>query len=703
MADEGLLIDNRTELPDEAIEGAVLDYFTETASVLGARQSTYQTQVVQGNLLARQSFRPPADVFEEIAHARELAENDDDVGAAIGEMVAIAFGEGMRNLHTDDVALRAFNAAARHANLDGVFKDLYREYLIAGQVTTVALFERTPVDLPGGSESMALPRIGKLESERVRVLTPDLFGNSPLAYIPDGKLEDWLRRYFDPRTSPALKAELRRQDPVSAQLFTGKVEVDELMGTTTEAYTLNPRMAKRVTMPKDGPYPRPPLARAFALLEAKRLLSLLDYALLQGGINFIVVAKKGSDQKPAQQPEIDNLVHQVQRASRSGVLVGDHRVSLEIITPKLDEMLNADKRKMLGRKIAMAMLRRSEAATEAPGGEGMRADVEIVARVIDSDRRDLKRHVERTVYDEVRLRNARIRDEDVARIWFPKIILQGSQYFTDFVLKLRDRGDIPRMWATEAAGFDSEAAIADRKRELEADVDEVMAPAAVPFTGDAGPQDNNDGRPRGGSSDNGQPGARRGGGMDELERRRRRTINRNAGETIKAMLDEETGEAVRVGERTYEILAEYAATREIGRITPIERRALESGEAVKDGPTAIIPVNAAYEVGDVKALRLAPGLSMLVGNRRGDRALVAKALCFREPEFDSLTAQETALRWGFDVAGVTEPELGAAPAGNPPTQLVVLDGRGGRVRKTIARDEHGNIVGIDEEPVGEDE
>jgi hypothetical protein len=34
------------------------------------------------------------------------------------------------------------------------------------------------------------------------------------------------------------------------------------------------------------------------------------------------------------------------------------------------------------------------------------------------------------------------------------------------VLKLRDRGDIPRQFAAEAAGFDWEAGVAQRKREL---------------------------------------------------------------------------------------------------------------------------------------------------------------------------------------------------------------------------------------------
>ena len=47
----------------------------------------------------------------------------------------------------------------------------------------------------------------------------------------------------------------------------------------------------------------------------------------------------------------------VRRASKTGVIVGDHRLDFDIITPKLDEMLNEKKRRLIGRKLATAMLR----------------------------------------------------------------------------------------------------------------------------------------------------------------------------------------------------------------------------------------------------------------------------------------------------------------------------------------------------------
>jgi hypothetical protein len=343
----------------------------------------------------------------------------------------------------------------------------------------------------------------------------------------------------------------------------------------------------------------------------------------------------------------------------------------------------------------MAMLGIPEQSTPDPGQAGMQAEVEMLARVIALDRHVLKRHVERAVYSEIAKRNPG-EVKGPAKLWFPKIILQGANFFTDFVLKLRDRGDIPRKFAVEAAGFDWEAGVAQRKRERQQNIDETMAPAAVPFSNAAaGPQDNNEGRPPGSSPDNGAPGAKPGTPPDRA--RPLRTINRNAGETVKAVWDEELSRTVRVGEHTFEILAEYLDTREIGRITPIERRALEARQPIKDGPIAVIPVNPRHQVDEVRAIRLTQGLSMLVGERKGDGALVAKALCFREPEFDLLGAEEHALRWGFPIEGWDELEelASAQPAPSPAAPTLVVN-NGGRSYKRIIRDEHNNIIGIEE-------
>jgi hypothetical protein len=721
------MIVNETGLPDHVVQEAVSTYIDEHASMLGVNAgATFQNYGGDGSLLARRGFKTPKDVFEEIALARDMAERDDDIGATLGSMLAMAFGERMQNTHEDEVTVALFNEVAKHARLSQTFKELYREWLISSSVTTVSLFTRESFQfMPEGADrqrtrTMVAPLIGVLPAEQIRVIGNDLFGTAKLAYKPNAGQDKWLREFFSDKTTAARKAEMRREDPVLAALLVGPVEDDEgdtvSKATNTQLYALNPRMTARSTMPKGAwKYPRPLLTRNFALLEAKRLLNLMDYALLQGGSNFLVVAKKGSEKMPAKQEEVQNLHDVVRRASRTGVIIGDHRLSIEIITPDLGELLSASKRNLIGKKLANALLRVPEAESETgAGGEGVKARTELVQRVITADRDDLVRHVEHYQYEEVVRRNPQSLPKGPASIWFPKLILQGTQFFTDYILKMRDRGDIPRRYAVEAGGFDYDAAVQQRKREKASGDDRVMTPAAVPFSSpNQGPQDNQPGRPRGTSSANGQnspPSA-------PARVRPRQVVQRNPGETVTAMVDEEVG-SFRVGELTYAILEEHADTKTVGRITPSEREALDLIERGKVEPfrvanLVVIPVNEDYEVAEVRAVRLAPGLTMLTGQRVADDALVAHAFAFRAPEFDPIDAQEIAMRWGFPSEPLRElrvpaedpdssPEETAAAGGLAPIIHLHVESGPGKSRTTVLRDDDGNLLGSRTEPDGEE-
>lgn len=696
------MVVNETGLPDDLVMDATRDYFVENASLAWGQSTNFQLyNQMQGSMLARSDYKTPTTVQGEIELARNLAEFDDDVASVLREMLALAFGEGMEHSHTDERSLAIFNEVAKKANLDHALKEMYREYLIASQFTTAMLFTRQEIEFtPRGASSAAetnitAPVIGVFHSEHVRVLGNDLFGTAVLAYDPpQDKLRSWLDEYFSPRTTPARKAEMGREDRATANLFTGVVEPSEIeqstysgsniWGATQRWYLLNPRLAFRTSMPKGAwKYPKPLLTANFGLLEAKRLLNIMDYALLQGGANFVVVAKKGTDQRPAQPEEVQNLVNVVRTASKTGMIVGDHRLSFEIITPKLDELLNSGKRRLLGRKIAMRMMGVAERAEES-ASNGEQSDTEVVARVVMADRRDIQRHVENNIYPEIVKRNRTVLSKGPAGIWFPKIILQGLNFFTELVLKLRDRGDIARSTAVAAAGFQWDAEVAKRKQEIASGDDKVMVPGEVPHSSsEAGPQDNNEGRPK---------GAKDGSKPDPAAPKT--TITKNKGETVKAWWDDDLQDIVRIGEITYAILEEYAETKDDGetfRVSGIEREAIESGEVTVRGGAAVIPVNQGMSVnGELRKVKLREGLSMIVGYTSADRAIVAVALSFRDEQFEEGDIERRVARWGFGVQNVvlTE-EMAVLPApAAPGISLVVGDGA-----RVLIRDEHGNVTG----------
>jgi hypothetical protein len=738
----GAIIDNRSGLPDDQVRDAIMARWVEIAGLQFGQPSSFQLYATSGgshSMLNRSPFRAPMNVMEEIKLARMVAETDDDVLAAIGQAGATAFRDGMENQHTDEQTLRLFNRVARVANLDKVFKELYREYLIAGSVNTLSLYTRQRLSFtPAGTETqvnaqLAVPSIGVLPAENIRVLENDIFGNSPLAYDPcdDIGLKEWLEEFFAQRTTPARKNQMRNEQPVLAAVFTGVIEVPwndtDMFSAGKKLYTLNPRMVHRTTMPKGASaYPRPPLTANFALLEAKRLLNIMDYALLQGGTNYIVIAKQGSDKLPAQQPEIDNLMEQVRTASRTGVLVGDHRLDIDIVTPNLTELLNDKKRKLVGRKITMALLRIPEQVTQDAGSEGAKQELELMGNTITSDRHDLKRHVERNIYDEIELRNRATFKKGPPSIWFRRIVLTGIKDFWDQIVQARDRGDIPRKWAVETLGFDYEAGLAQRQRELENGDDEILKPGSVPFSDPNNPAglDGGGGRPPGSPTNPQQDPAQR-------QRQRRLVPRQRGGEPVRAEWDGER--TIRYGELTAAVLEQFPE-HTVGRVTELEREAAAQESVTYNGTLAVVPVNPAYEVTEVRAFRLDEGLSLIIGSRKDDGALVAKALTFREPQYTLADVEERAMRWGFAVAVEEEEVQGelvpserpspqrlslaeavalvqehpdalqvfagavaTALGGLAPNIHVELPGPGGTT-KVIKRDDDGNIIAVEEQP-----
>ena len=660
------LIDNRSGLPDDEVREAIMEQWVEMAGLQFSQPNNFQLYSnFQSSMLARTPFKTPGNVIEEIKLARAIADTDDDVAGTLGGMLAVAYGEGLQNHHQDETTLEFFNqmTAPTAINLESLLEEMHREYLIAGSVTTVTLFTRQRLkywplksDEPVEAQ-LQVPHVGILPSESLRVLTNDILNMGEIGFwVEDLNLKRWLDKFFNPTTPPWELERMRTEEPVPAALFTGRREVpytDSDVNTRGKTiYTLNQRMIHRTSMPKGSqPYARPLLTRNFALLEAKRLLNLMDYALLQGGTNYIVVAKKGSDQQPALQPEIENLVSQVTHASRSGVMVGDHRLSIEIITPDLEELLNPGKRKLLGRKIAMGLMRQSEQVEPEGGTQGALNEIELFGRVVTADRRKMLTHAEAAFYQDTALRNRSVFKQGAPTIWGPKIILADAKDYWQMVLNARDRGDIPRRWLVEALGYNYEAGIAERERELKRGDDEILTPGSTPFSNEGEPQDNNEGRPPGSSSNNGK-GKNEGKPKEGQDKARpKQTIRKVAGETVKAIVE---GVDVHYIGETTQALIDSCDSYEIGYVVAPERKAIQSGEATRSGKSMIIPVNQDMVCDDLASVKLDPGLRVLLGHRRGDDALVARAFRFSEPEWDLKRVNDFVIRWGFTTEPVVE-------------------------------------------------
>jgi hypothetical protein len=286
---DAVVVDNRSDLPNDVVLQAVEDHFLEHTGAFGwGTNQRYLSYQSQGSMLARaQVFRPPSNVIEEIEQSRDMAERDDDVAAAIDSILNTAYQAGFSNQHQDEQVQHTFDEMTEDNQLLRVMREMHREYLISNQINTVTLNVKGHYEIfPEGvsrvlERDVVTPLIGVLPAERIRVIGDDTFFNGELAYVPDGQLEDWLRAFFGGTISPARKAEMARAHPVRAAMFLGPIKVEwndrDLFTEGMTLYRLNPEMVQRTTMSKgEWKYPRPRLTRNFPLLEAKRLLNVMD-------------------------------------------------------------------------------------------------------------------------------------------------------------------------------------------------------------------------------------------------------------------------------------------------------------------------------------------------------------------------------------------------------------------------------------------
>jgi hypothetical protein len=494
---------NQTSMPNDEVGRAVNDQWSQIVGERYVEISSFNPASVGGynnrqrspqGLFVRSDYIPPTNAIEEMELALRLYQEDDDVANTVGMMSAVAFA-GMKNLHPDKATEDFFNAIAYDVNLDARLRELYEQLLVASSVYQMTAYMRKTVPnfKSGPDPSLVVPAITYLNPLSIRMVSNADFADAPLAQLVDDDTHAILSRLFDPSVSAAEKNQIKKANPLLAAIYLGpfiptaqQLADDDTLSGAQNMWILNPMFVKRYTINSNSAqskYPQSLIRRVFGLCEAKRLLNIADWSLLSGAINYLVVVKKGSDKIPAHPLEVENLQGLVKSAARSGVMVGDHRLSVELIMPDMESMLDPKKRDLLGRKIAKAIMRLPDFEFGRVEGGGT-PEGEIVSQVMESDRLLVKRLVERNLYAEIVARNPSVFKQGAPKLWFPPVTITGQRFFNDQILKLRDRGDISRSTTVETIGLDPDAEMARRSQEKEAGFDDVMTAENVPSTGD---------------------------------------------------------------------------------------------------------------------------------------------------------------------------------------------------------------------------
>jgi len=208
----------------------------------------------------------------------------------------------------------------------------------------------------------------------------------------------------------------------------------------------------------------------------------MDRAFLLGGINFIVLVRRGSDTMPAARQEVADTTAQIRAQSKSPVIISDHRIEIELITPDLTNILDKDNWSVLDERLLMRLWGTFQIPSETSNRETSLTLGRVIARGMASRRHMMKRSIEKHIVEAVTDHPANEDfDADCSIEFAPRRMeLEFDQSVVTMVQSLRDRGDISRETILTEFNFDQE--LEASRREYEDDRWKgTFEPTNVPF------------------------------------------------------------------------------------------------------------------------------------------------------------------------------------------------------------------------------
>ena len=484
------------------------------------------------SIFARDKFVTPGKVFEQMAMAED-AMDDDVVGGVYDTSEAMAFKK--MSMQCEDPDQRdVWNQVAKDINLDAFLRMAWRELFKASNYYGAIWWGRKNYRVRGKGEErkrrkafdiVAPVALGVLDPTRIVPVGATLFGERQLAWIADQGEQDLFKQ---------VKQDRVLDDQLVSQIILGpytpdKAEAEKLQKEgipVDRLWLLNPvnTWAGSLTKATYERWARIRMKAVFPLLDMKHQLREMDRAFLLGGINFIVLVKKGTDEHPVTKAsEITLVAEQMRAQSKSSVIVSDHRLEIEIITPDLENILNPEKWSVLDDRIRLRLWGSIAPPSDTGNRENQVTLAKVVSLGIENRRHMLKRDLEGSVIEMTRNRNEGVFDEPASLEYAPRRVdlLFDAQVATVFQ-EIRDRGDLSRETILEEFGFDlaleRQRRIAEKDDDFDenASDDEIFEQVNVPFNSpDNMTTPGGSGR-RGGRPPQG-PGAPGGGGPDEAE------------------------------------------------------------------------------------------------------------------------------------------------------------------------------------------
>lgn len=445
------------------------------------------------SLYNRTAYVAPDSHYELLKTARKAVENDDVVGGVCDVTEGLILqGVQWESGEPDDTDV--FNQISRDLNLDQFARQWHREEFIHSEVVIGMWWGRRSYTLRGKTSSGTKRKkkvsitcpvaMTFLDPTKVVPLKPGPFGQDRLAWYAtkaeyaaavasyDNAFGDAVLREFTLGPVPSLGKE--------EEEYLGSIGIDH-----RRLLLINPGSVWRSTRTKSS-YERFPTVRlksVFPLLDLKQQLMEADRVNLVGAANYILLVRQGSKEEPAQQVELDNLQENFKVVAKLPVVIGDHRLSIDIITPDQEHVLDSSKYDTLDRRI---MSRAIGAMTIASSGQRNESTLTVargIGRLLETRRHMMKRaleeHLARAIVDHPA--NDGVFSEEPKLTFTPRNVqLDNDGETVRAILALRTQKELSRESTLEYFGFDQ--ATEALRREYEEETFDDIFQTIVPFS-----------------------------------------------------------------------------------------------------------------------------------------------------------------------------------------------------------------------------
>lgn len=435
----------------------------------------------------RDDYSQPQNTFAIMAQCA-LAVEEDDILSTLSETIEGLTFSKMGFEHDDEDEQDIWNQWARTVDLDSRAREMFRELFKVSQCYVGLWWDQRIYKVRTKSHKVQDKGRGNHNRKKqfplvvpvaMTIFDPTkivpvgmlMFGQEQFAYIADEDEDEAFERILVEGGEPDTVVQRMlagRYEPAS------KREMDELgdLGIDVQRlWRFRPGACFRhhLTRAQYERFAKVRLKSILPILELKHHLRMSDRAALIGATNFIVLIKKGTDKLPARQAEVENLQEQARVVARLPILVGDHRLSVEIVTPAIDNTLIESRYQMLDARLVFKALQSFHPQTQGGNSGSHIKDISrVVARGLESRRHQMVRALEREVFDRIVEANSEILNGMPHLAFMPRrITLEFNSDIVKAVMEVRDRGDMSRETMLEELDYDQETELLRRMREAE--------------------------------------------------------------------------------------------------------------------------------------------------------------------------------------------------------------------------------------------